>query len=326
MDINELSPSEVFSYFQEICAIPHGSGNTGMIADYCLDFAKLHGLKARKDTSDNVVIFKAGSSGYEDCEPVILQGHLDMVCEKEPGCDIDMSVQSIKACTDGKMVWADGTTLGADDGIAVAFILAVLASDTIAHPPIQAVLTSDEEIGMLGARDLDTSDLTAKRLINIDSESEGILYVSCAGGVRAECDIPVVYEDAADWVADGAIDVQNGSVCFEAKISGLAGGHSGVEIHKQHTNAIRLLASLLSHASGAADFRLVSLSGGGKENAIPKEAKAEAAMPQHLNKASKRVRLCGCRKSARQSHMLRLSLKRQTLQQTRFLIPRALQM
>lgn len=280
MDINELSPSEVFSYFQEICAIPHGSGNTGMIADYCLEFAKLHGLKARKDAADNVVIFKAGSSGYEDCEPVILQGHLDMVCEKEPDCDIDMSVQSIKACTDGKMVWADGTTLGADDGIAVAFILAVLASDTIAHPPIQAVFTSDEEIGMLGARDLDTSDLTAKRLINIDSESEGILYVSCAGGVRAECDIPVAYEDAAGWVADGEQDdnasdaAGNGQVCFEVKISGLAGGHSGVEIHKQHTNAIRLLASLLSHASGAADFRLVSLSGGGKENAIPKEAKA----------------------------------------------------
>lgn len=280
MDINELSPSEVFSYFQEICAIPHGSGNTGMIADYCLEFAKLHGLKARKDAADNVVIFKAGSSGYEDCEPVILQGHLDMVCEKEPDCDIDMSVQSIKACTDGKMVWADGTTLGADDGIAVAFILAVLASDTIAHPPIQAVLTSDEEIGMLGARDLDTSELTAKRLINIDSENEGILYVSCAGGVRAECDIPVVYEDAVGWVSGGEQDdnasdaAGNGQVCFEVKISGLAGGHSGVEIHKQHTNAIRLLASLLSYASGAADFRLVSLSGGGKENAIPKEAKA----------------------------------------------------
>ena len=280
MDINELSPSEVFSYFQEICAIPHGSGNTGMIADYCLEFAKLHGLKARKDAADNVVIFKAGTSGYEDCEPVILQGHLDMVCEKEPDCDIDMSVQSIKACTDGKMVWAEGTTLGADDGIAIAFILAVLASDTIAHPPIQAVLTSDEEIGMLGARDLDTSELTAKRLINIDSESEGILYVSCAGGVRAECDIPVVYEDAVGWVSggeqdDNASDVAgNGQVCFEVKISGLAGGHSGVEIHKQHTNAIRLLASLLSHASCAADFRLVSLSGGGKENAIPKEAKA----------------------------------------------------
>ena len=280
MDINELSPSEVFSYFQEICAIPHGSGNIGMIADYCLEFAKLHRLKARKDAADNVVIFKAGSSGYEDCEPVILQGHLDMVCEKEPDCDIDMSVQSIKACTDGKMVWADSTTLGADDGIAVAFILAVLASDTIAHPPIQAVLTSDEEIGMLGARDLDTSDLTAKRLINIDSESEGILYVSCAGGVRAECDIPVVYEDAVGWVSGGEQDdnasdaAGNGQVCFAVKISGLAGGHSGVEIHKQHTNAIRLLASLLSHASGAADFRLVSLSGGGKENAIPKEAKA----------------------------------------------------
>ena len=126
MKLNELSPGEVFSYFEKICSIPHGSGNTGMIADYCLEFAKLHGLKARKDMSDNVVIFKAGSSGYEDCEPVILQGHLDMVCEKEPDCDIDMSVQSIKACTDGKMVWADGTTLGADDGIAVAFILAVV--------------------------------------------------------------------------------------------------------------------------------------------------------------------------------------------------------
>ena len=280
MKLNELSPSEVFSYFEKICSIPHGSGNTGLIADYCLEFAKLHGLKARKDTSDNVVIFKAGSSGYEDCEPVILQGHLDMVCEKEPDCDIDMSLQSIKVCTDGKTVWADGTTLGADDGIAVAFILAVLASDTIAHPPIQAVLTSDEEIGMLGARDLDTSDLTAKRLINIDSESEGILYVSCAGGVRAECDIPVVYEDAVGWVSGGEQDdnasdaAGNGQVCFAVKISGLAGGHSGVEIHKQHTNAIRLLASLLSHARCAADFRLVSLSGGGKENAIPKEAKA----------------------------------------------------
>lgn len=280
MKLNELSPSKVFSYFEKICSIPHGSGNTGMIADYCLEFAKLHGLKARKDAADNVVIFKAGTSGYEDCEPVILQGHLDMVCEKEPESDIDMSVQGIKVCTDGKMVWADGTTLGADDGIAVAFILAVLASDTIAHPPIQAVLTSDEEIGMLGARDLDTSELTAKRLINIDSESEGILYVSCAGGVRAECDIPVVYEDAVGWVSGGEQDdntsdaAGNGQVCFEVKISGLAGGHSGVEIHKQHTNAIRLLASLLSHASGAADFRLVSLSGGGKENAIPKEAKA----------------------------------------------------
>lgn len=287
MDINELSPSEVFSYFQEICGIPHGSGNTGMIADYCLEFAKAHGLKARKDDADNVVIFKAGTSGYEDKEPVILQGHLDMVCEKEPDCDIDMSVQSIKVCTDGVKVWADGTTLGADDGIAVAFILAVLASDTIAHPPIQAVLTSDEEIGMLGAREFDTSNLTAKRLINIDSETEGILYVSCAGGVRAECDIPIQYEDAASWVSgreqdndmsdgvpDNAGSMQTGQVCFEVKISGLAGGHSGVEIHKQHTNAIRLLASLLSHASVAADFRLVSLSGGGKENAIPKEARA----------------------------------------------------
>ena len=234
MDINELSPSEVFSYFQEICAIPHGSGNTGMIADYCLEFAKLHGLKARKDTSDNVVIFKDGSKGYEDKEPLILQGHIDMVCEKSADCHKNMELESIDLCTDGERVWADGTTLGGDDGIAVAYILAILASDTIEHPPIQAVLTSDEEIGMLGAQALDTSDITARRLINIDSETEGVLFVSCAGGVRAQCEIELGSREASS---------KNVHTVYEITVGGLQGGHSGVEIHKQHANAIKVLGS-----------------------------------------------------------------------------------
>ena len=325
-----LQPQAVFKYFEQICAIPHGSGNVKQISDYLCEFAKERNLWFKQDESYNVIIKKPASDSESKAAPVILQGHIDMVAVKTNDKVKDMEKEGLDLYIDDGYVKADRTTLGADDGIAVAFILAVLASDTIAHPPIQAVLTSDEEIGMLGARDLDTSELTAKRLINIDSESEGILYVSCAGGVRAECDIPVVYEDAVGWLSGGEQDdnasdaAGNGQVCFEIKISGLAGGHSGVEIHKQHTNAIRLLASLLSHASGAADFRLVSLSGGGKENAIPKEAKAVVS-----------VRSCDAttfEQSIKESadvwmqEMLRLSLKRQTLQQTRFLIPRALQM
>ena len=274
MKLENLYPERVFYYFEKLTEIPHGSRNTKQISDYLVSFAKEHELKYYQDESNNVIIVKEATAGYENADTIIIQGHMDMVCEKENGCNIDFTKDSLDIFIDGEFVKANGTTLGGDDGIAVAYALAILESKEIAHPKLEVIITVDEEIGMLGARDLDTSDLTAKRLINIDSETEGILYVSCAGGVRAECDIPVAYEDAADWVADGAIDVQNGSVCFEVKISGLAGGHSGVEIHKQHTNAIRLLASLLSHASGAADFRLVSFSGGGKENAIPKEAKA----------------------------------------------------
>lgn len=271
MLIDELEPVEVFKYFKEISDIPRGSGNTEKIASYCEEFARRNSLKAVRDKADNVIIFKAASKGYEEHEPVILQGHLDMVCEKAADCDIDMEHEGVRLCTDGNSVWADGTTLGADDGIAVAYILAVLASDVIQHPPIQAVFTADEEIGMLGAQALDTGVLTAKRLINIDSETEGILFVSCAGGVRARCDIPVEYtflgqEDRADNI--------NNQALYEISISGLAGGHSGIEIHKQHANAIRLIASTLEMISRHFDIRIADISGGGKENAIPKEAKA----------------------------------------------------
>ena len=176
--LENFEPKNVFHYFEEICGIPHGSGNTKQISDYLVNFAKEHDLKYVQDDMNNVVIYKPATPGYENAPTVILQGHMDMVCEKTPDCDKNMDEDGLDLEVNGDFISAKGTTLGGDDGIAVAFILAVLASDTIAHPPIQAVLTSDEEIGMLGARDLDTSDLTAKRLINIDSENEGILYVS----------------------------------------------------------------------------------------------------------------------------------------------------
>lgn len=270
MLVSDLSPREVYSYFKEISDIPRGSGNTEKIADYCEEFAKKHSLKVIRDESDNIIIFKDGSSGYENHEPVILQGHLDMVCEKEQDCDIDMDNEGVRLRTDGKKIWADGTTLGADDGIAIAYMLAVLSSDTIQHPPIEAVFTTGEEIGMLGARALDTSVLKSKRLINIDSETEGELFVSCAGGVRAKCDVPVEYTYIK-------YDMES-PVIYEISISGLAGGHSGVEIHKQNTNAIRLMGSVLAQVQRRCDIRIVDVSGGGKENAVPKESKAYICM------------------------------------------------
>lgn len=264
MQIREKEPKEVFYYFEELSKIPRGSGHTEGAADYCLHFAEEHGLKAKKDAGGNVLIYKEASHGYEEKEPVILQGHLDMVCEREPDCEIDMERQGLKLQTDGEKLWAEGTSLGADDGIALAYILALLASDKIAHPPIEALFTNDEEIGMLGARQLEPADLKAKRLINIDSETEGILYISCAGGVNAVCEIPVIYEEAKS--ADGLF--------YELTVSNLAGGHSGIEIHKQRVNAIRLLASLLSAGGKEAKVQLAELAGGGKDNAIPKEASA----------------------------------------------------
>lgn len=271
MLLSELSPREVFYYFQKLASIPRGSGNTDQIAEFCMDFAREHGLRARRDHANNVVIFAAGTPDYEKSETVILQGHLDMVCEQETGCEIDMEKEGVEVCTDGASVWARGTTLGGDDGIAVAYILAILASDSISHPPIEALLTSDEEIGMLGARALDVSDLTGKRLINIDSEEEGMLCVSCAGGVRAQIDIPFHKEP-----------VEQAAACaYCIMVKGLVGGHSGMEIHKQRENAIKLLGNVLSIANRACTLSLVSATGGGKENAIPKMAEATVCLPMN---------------------------------------------
>lgn len=258
----QLEPEEVFHWFEEICKIPHGSGDTGRISDFLVDFAQKRSLKYRQDRSNNVIIWKDASEGYEDSEPVMLQGHMDMVCEKEPDCDIDFSGDGLRLKLEDGIISADGTTLGGDDGIAVAYALAVLDADDIAHPPLEAVFTVDEEIGMLGAAALDCSDLKSRIMLNLDSEDEGHLLVSCAGGVTAEAHLPV---------QKAAVTGRKARLV----VTGLQGGHSGVEIDKGRGNACQLLGRTLYELKQKCDYRLTCMKGGLKDNAIPREAEAE---------------------------------------------------
>lgn len=256
--LNNLKPEKVFGFFEEISQIPRGSGNTEQIAQYCLDFAVKRNLKAVKDEGGNVIIYAPGTAGYENSEPVIIQGHMDMVCEKTLDCTKDMDKEGIDLCTDGEYVWADGTTLGGDDGIAIAFMFAILDSDDIPHPPIEAVITRDEETGMYGAIEFDSNSVKGTKMLNIDSEEEGILTVSCAGGISAHCvfELPKQYKSVSHM--------------YEISVSGLLGGHSGADIGKERLNAFRILAEPL--ASLGEDYLFGSISGGGKMNVIPQNA------------------------------------------------------
>lgn len=253
--LSNLEPKEVFYYFEEITKIPHGSRNVEAISNYLVTFAKEHGLKFRQDEAYNVIIWKDGSAGYEASEPVIIQGHMDMVAVKEAGCQKDMEKEGLDLVIDGDYLSADGTSLGGDDGIAVAYALAVLASDTIEHPPIEAVFTVDEEIGMLGAAAMDTSDLKGHLFLNIDSEDEGIFTVSCAGGASATCLIPYEKEQV-----QGAL--------IDLRLDGFCGGHSGAEIHKGRLNANVVLGRILAATMPVASIQLIDVHGGEKDNAI----------------------------------------------------------
>lgn len=259
--LSGIEPTAVFGYFEEICGIPHGSGNTKQISDYCVGFAKEHGFRYIQDHKNNVIIFKDGTPGYEESPPVIIQGHLDMVCEKTPDCSIDFEKDGLTLKVDNGIISAQGTTLGGDDGIAVAFALAILAADDIPHPPLEVVLTVDEEIGMYGAADLDCTQLQSRIMLNLDSEEEGILLVSCAGGVSATCHLPIRFEES-------------GGIVATLKVLGLTGGHSGVEIDKGRANANQLLGRALNELSKKVPYALVSVYGGLKDNAIPREAAA----------------------------------------------------
>ena len=246
-------------YFEEISRIPHGSGNCSGIADYLCDFAKNHGLEYHRDEADNVLIKKAGVLGLEDRPAVILQGHIDMVAEKTPESKKDLSVDPIELVYDGDYIRALDTTLGGDDGIAVAYALTILASNDIPHPPIEALFTSDEEIGLIGADKFDASLLSGKTLINIDSEEEGVFTVGCAGGVRI--DMPLL----------GAEPTASADSAYRLKVSGLLGGHSGVEIDKGRANAAKLIAEMLLALQ---DVKLISINGGNMDNAIMRECEA----------------------------------------------------
>jgi dipeptidase D len=259
--LEPLKPKEVFHYFEELTRIPRGSGNEKQVSDFLVDFAKQRNLESFQDEALNVIIRKPGTAGYEHSPAVIIQGHMDMVCEKVKGSKHDFSKDPLVLKIEGDFLRADGTTLGGDDGIAVACGLAVLDSKDIPHPPLEMLITTSEETGMDGAHALKADHLTGKTMLNIDSEEEGVFFVSCAGGVNVACEFATRWEQAA------------GSA-LHIEVSGLKGGHSGLEIIQQRANGIKLLGQILDAARTAGSFAIVSLSGGAKSNAIPREAQA----------------------------------------------------
>ena len=260
--LDGLNPQNVFKYFEEISRVPRGSGHRERIADFCENFAKENNLRFYRDDANNVVIFKGASKGYENAEPVILQGHLDMVWQKAETLSKNLEEEGIDLLIDGDFVTADGTTLGADNGIAVAMAMAILEDKTLVHPPIEAVFTSDEEIGMLGAKELDTQILSAKKMINVDSEEPGVITVSCAGGSDFTMTIPFEREKA-----------EGERVVISLK--GLKGGHSGIEINSGRANANILAGRLLSYLEKEYNFDIISVMGGNRANAIANLCKIE---------------------------------------------------
>lgn len=257
-----LEPASVFGFFEEICNIPHISYHEKELSDFCVNFAKERGLYYEQDKLGNVIIIGEATPGYEDAEPVMVQGHLDMVGDKIPTCTIDMEKEPIKLVVDGDYLTADGTTLGGDDGIAVAYGLALLDAKDIPHPRLEVVLTVSEEVGLLGATDIDLSCCKAKRLINIDSEEEGVFTAGCAGGLRADCVIP------------SETEAKKGVVC-EIKTQGFLGGHSGIEINKGRANGNTMMGRFLMFLEDKVAFDIVSIVGGVKDNVIPKNVVAK---------------------------------------------------
>lgn len=267
--LSNLQPKNVFEYFEQLCSVPHGSHNTKIISDLLVSFAKEHNLKYRQDELNNVVIFKDATPGYENAPAYIIQGHMDMVCAQTPDCTKDMSKEGLDLVTDGKWVWADKTSLGGDDCIAVACAMAILADDTLKHPALEVVITVDEEVGMDGAFGLDCSDLKAKRLLNLDSEEDGVFTVSCAGGCRFDGFIPTKLTE-----------IPEGYLVVKIKAFDFLGGHSGCDIVDGRLSANYVLGQFLYFASTHNDgMLLVSAEGGQFDNVICTKAEAVIAAP-----------------------------------------------
>ena len=270
--LDGVKPTRVMHYFEKICAIPHGSGNTDKISSFCVGFAKELGLEVIKDKLNNVIIKKPASKGYEAHPTVILQGHLDMVCEKDADSPIDFEKDGLDLKTDGDFVYAKGTTLGGDDGIAIAMAMAILEDNSLSHPPIEALFTTDEETGMYGAEGLDASVLNVKILINIDSEKEGILTVGCAGGARADIKIPLTKEAAS-------------LPAYRITLGGLKGGHSGAEIDKGRLNSNIMMGKFLNFLPF--NYYVGDIGGGLKDNAIPRITEATVFCDGDIDAVSK---------------------------------------
>lgn len=274
--LENLKPENVFYYFEEIANIPHGSRNTKQISDYLVNFAKERNLEHYQDELNNVVIIKEASEGYESAEPVIIQGHMDMVCEKENGSTIDFEKDGLELYVDDGFVKAKDTTLGGDDGIAVAYALALLDSKELKHPRLEVVITVDEEIGMLGAVDIDLSMLKGHIMLNIDSDVEGEFLTSCAGGMSINSSIPVTRTS------------QTGLETI-ITLTGLDGGHSGAEIHKEHGNANILMGRILENIFNELPFGILDFKGGLKDNAIPRECTVTLLIPEEAREDVTRI-------------------------------------
>ncbi|MCM1057142.1 MAG: aminoacyl-histidine dipeptidase [Firmicutes bacterium] len=298
--LSDLEPKNVFRFFEEIAGIPHGSGNVGQISDYLADFARERNLFFIQDELKNVIIVKEATPGYEQEPGVILQGHMDMVAVKKPDCSIDMKKEGLQLAVDGDKIYAKGTSLGGDDGIAVAYSLALLDSDTISHPKLEVIITVDEEVGMDGARGIDLSMLTGSRMINLDSEEEGIFLTSCAGGARVKCRVPLEKSmkvtnletpgGSREAVSGGGAFAENAAgsgeySAYEVTVGGLLGGHSGGEIHKERGNSNCLFGRLLGRLCEKMPVALVKVQGGLADNAIPRETRGTLAIREKDSEA-----------------------------------------
>ena len=306
--LEDLEPKPLFRYFEDLTQIPRGSGNTKGVSDYCVRFAKEHALQVIQDDWNNVIIIRPASKGYEDVPAVILQGHLDMVAVKTPDCTKDLAHDPLDLCLEGDYIYAKDTSLGGDDGSAVALMLALLADPELKAPRLEALFTSDEENGMDGARYLDVSALQGKRMMNLDGDTEGAVTCGCAGGTHAKVTIPVCREAG-----------ENGEQA-QIIVKGLLGGHSGSEINKGHANAIRILGRVLHRIYGQVPFCLVSLFGGGKPNAIPMDAGARIRLAPGSIAQAQEIAAC-CEKEIRKEFQdsdpgIRISVQKSAEQET----------
>jgi len=254
---------KVLNWFEEITKVPRCSKNEEQIGQWLLDWAEQNSFKSKKDAAGNIVIQVPGTTGYENSPTLVIQGHMDMVCEKTPESTHDFSKDPIEMVFEGEWLTANQTTLGADNGIAIAIALAMVLDETVEHPPLELLFTVDEETGLTGANKLEKDFIEGKILLNIDSEDEGVFTVGCAGGIDSDITIPLEFETAP---ADMSL--------YLLKAGGLRGGHSGVEIHEQRANAIKVLFRTLDFLAGRHAIRLADVKGGSAHNAIPRDAEA----------------------------------------------------